>query len=145
MRKHRLITAGLIVLNLAFIWGNSMLPGSESSQISGGLLQMLKELFPVLVNMGEFLLRKLGHFSEFAMLGFLLARFFGLLEQKGIHAVTMPLLCGMLAALTDETIQTFVPGRGPSVVDVWIDTSGVAAGILIYLCVLILWKKRKGK
>lgn len=145
-KKKTLLIFGLVVLNLAIIWGNSMLPGSESSQISGGLRDFLIQLFPFLENaLGEFLLRKLGHFSEFALLGFLLAQFFGLLEQKGIHAVTMPLLCGVLAALTDETIQVFSPGRGPSVVDVWIDTSGVVTGIIICLCIQILWSKRKEK
>lgn len=133
MKKKKITFAILIVLNLAFIWGNSLLPGQESGEISSGLLLWLKDMFPVLMGMGEFLLRKLGHFSEFAMLGLLLCAFLREWGQTGIHRITMPLLCGVLAAMCDETIQTFVPDRGPSVIDVWIDTSGVITGILLLL------------
>ena len=45
----------------------------------------------------------------------------------------MPLLFGMMAACMDETIQVFTPDRGPSPIDIWIDTCGVAAGITILL------------
>lgn len=146
MKKKKITFAILIVLNLAFIWGNSLLPGQESGEISSGLLQWLKDMFPVLMGMGEFLLRKLGHFSEFAMLGLLLCAFFRECGQTGIHRITMPLLCGTLAAMCDETIQTFVPDRGPSVIDVWIDTSGVMTGILLLLAgsfIMTYLKERK--
>ena len=49
-------------------------------------------------------------------------------EKKG-HLFCMPLLFGMMAACMDETIQVFTPDRGPSLIDVWIDTAGVTAGI----------------
>ncbi len=136
----------LIFLNLCFIWGNSMLPGQESGEISGGILQWLKDCFPVFMGMGELLLRKLGHFSEFAMLGLLLCALCAELRQRGIHSVTMPLLCGVLAAMCDETIQAFTPDRGPSVIDVWIDTAGVLTGILLLLAgsyIVRLRKERK--
>ena len=35
------------------------------------------------------------------------------------------MLGGLLTALTDETIQLFVPGRSGQVTDIWIDFSGV--------------------
>ena len=41
--------------------------------------------------------------------------------------------CGFLAACVDETIQIFVPNRGPSVFDVLIDTAGVAVGVTLLL------------
>lgn len=128
------VTAVLICLNLAFIWGNSALSGDTSGQISGGIMAWLLDLFGA-IPWSEFLLRKMGHFCEFALLGFLLMLFWRAHGETGLHAFAMPLLCGMLAACIDETIQVFTPDRGPSVIDVWIDTFGVCCGILFgYLC-----------
>lgn len=144
-KKH--VLALLIVLNLAFIWGNSALSGETSGQISGGLLQFLRDIFGTFA-WGEYLLRKLGHFSEFACLGALLYLFWQCCEQKGLHAFAMPLLCGLLAACCDETIQVFTPDRGPSVIDVWIDTFGVCTGIVfIFVCTVahFAWKRHKAQ
>lgn len=130
MRKKYLLS-GAIILNLAFIWGNSLLSGEISSDVSGGLLALLREEFPFLAGMGELLLRKLGHFSEFTCLGLLLC--WRLWLQKGNFPGIPAMLCGVLAAMADETIQAFVPGRGSSVIDVWIDTAGVCTGIVLLL------------
>lgn len=132
-RKKTFLLAALTLGVLCFIWGNSMLPGEESGAISGGLLAWLVRTFPFLKWMPELLLRKLGHFSEFAALGFLLAWFFLLWGQRGIHRGTMPLLFVLLTALTDETIQSFSLGRSPSVIDVWIDVAGGCTGIALLL------------
>lgn len=144
-RRKTALCCLLICLNLLFIWGNSLLPGETSGAISGGIMEWLRSVLGEIVTWGELLLRKLGHFTEFACLGVLLAWLFQILEQKGIHQFTMPLLCGMLAACTDETIQVFVPDRGPSVIDVWIDTAGVCTGMILLLMghALLMMKKRK--
>lgn len=135
-----------IVLLLCFVWGNSMLSGEESGAISGGLLAWLIDTFPFLNWLPEYVLRKLGHFCEFALLGFLLTWFFLLQGQKGIHRFSVPLLLAMLAANADETIQTMVPDRGPSVIDVWIDTAGAFTGIMVlFLGYTLLVHFRKGK
>lgn len=129
-----------ICLMLCFIWGNSLLSGEQSGAVSGGLLEWLQKIFPFLGWLPEFLLRKLGHFSEFGLLGILLTGFFR--NQQGPHKLTMPLLCAMLAANIDETIQVVVPNRGPSVVDVWIDVSGACVGIMAVTLLLVFRKKR---
>ena len=48
----------------------------------------------------------------------------------------MAILGGLLTALTDETIQLFVPGRSSQVTDVWIDFSGVMTGLIVGLILL---------
>ena len=40
-----------------------------------------------------------------------------------------------LAALCDETIQLFVPGRSGSIADVWLDTAGYLTGALLTLLI----------
>ena len=132
-----------IGLNLVFIWGNSMLPGDVSGQISGGVFEYVEELFSVFGNAGEFVLRKLGHFSEFTLLGFLLAGLvccFPLRRQDGF---VLPLLGGLLTACVDETIQIFAAGRVSSLTDVWIDTAGVCTGLLL-MQLLLCMKSNRG-
>ena len=48
----------------------------------------------------------------------------------------------MSAACIDETIQVFSPDRGPSLIDVWIDVGGVAAGMTVLLLGHHLMRKR---
>ena len=126
-RKVRVCVA-LIAVDLAFIWGNSLLPG----EISGALSDWLASLLGggQAPEAGTGLLRKLAHFSEFACLGFLLARLAYLKQERGRHLISLALLGGMTAACIDETIQILTPDRGPSLVDVWIDTGGVVSGII---------------
>lgn len=127
-RQIRICTA-LLVLNLCFIWGNSLLPG----EISGALSDWVKALLMKLLPMGEEipsgggLLRKIAHFAEFTALGLLLAWQIRLLKKKRWY----PLPLGMAAACVDEAIQLFVPDRGPSLRDVGIDSCGVLTGIIL--------------
>lgn len=146
-RKICGILLALILCCLAFIWGNSMLPAEKSGAVSGGLLEWIGEHLPFLAGMSEFLLRKLGHLCEFGGTAFLMAWFFTAAGQRGLHRVTMPMLCMLLVAVLDETIQVFIPGRSSMVTDVWIDLLGACAGITVFLIGYAIWRKRilKGK
>ena len=117
----------LLLLNIAFIWGNSALPGEISGAISNWLAQFL-DVGPDSAAT-PLLLRKLAHLSEFACLGFLLAWYAWLCGERGFHLLCMSLLGGLLTACVDESIQLISPDRGPSLVDVWIDTCGVVIGL----------------
>ena len=127
--KRLRLCAVLIVLNIAFIWGNSLLPGEVSGAFSDWVKEILAKLFASddMSSSGGGLLRKLAHFSEFAMLGFLFSWLFGMLQKN----IRWAALCGFLTACVDETIQRFVPDRGPSIFDVGIDTCGVVTGMLL--------------
>ncbi len=141
-RRIRLCTT-LLVCNLIFIWGNSLLPGEVSGALSNWLKEILANLFaqgPEKPSSGG-LLRKIAHFTEFTALGALLCWRFGML-RKGWHPA---LLWGAAAACMDETIQRFVPDRGPSLRDVGIDTAGVLTGIVLVTLGHTYLKKRSAK
>lgn len=140
-QKRLRICTCLILVNLAFIWGNSLLPGQVSGAISDWVREIIAALLPF-AKMGTSsggVLRKLAHFSEFALLGALLSWLLGMLEKPRLYA----LAAGFLAACTDETIQRFVPDRGPSLRDVGIDTCGVITGILLLCLGYSVSKKKK--
>ncbi len=135
----------LLVVNLLFIWGNSALPAQASNAISHWVEEVLSVFFPGEVGTagaGHGLLRKAAHFSEFACLGMLLAWLFGMLGQKGRGLWAVSLLSGIAAACVDETIQVFSPGRSSSLLDVWIDTSGVLAGVGLLLLGYTIYQKK---
>lgn len=120
----------LLCCVLVFIWGNSMLPG----ELSGAFSDWVKDILCRILtgqglndSQGSGVLRKIAHFTEFAALGLLLGWLFGMLRKK----LSWPILFGVAAACVDETIQMFVPGRGPGLRDVLIDSCGVLVGVLL--------------
>ena len=129
--EKRAVTA-LIILTLAFIWGNSLLPPKASWAVSDVVRDIIAAILPGEATLGGesaglgVLVRKLAHFTEFCILGGLL-RIRWREESRG---GPVPFLLGLLAAAVDETIQAFT-GRTSSVFDVWIDFSGVSAGIFL--------------
>lgn len=121
----------LLVVILAFIWGNSLMPGAVSQAISDWVQSLLfgtqpKDGEPA---PGNTLLRKVAHFTEFAALGMTLAWLFGMLKKHP----KWPMLWGISAAVLDETIQYFVPDRAARLLDVCIDSAGILTGIGLLL------------
>jgi VanZ family protein len=141
--KRLRLCIALIAVNLAFIWGNSLLPGEISGAISDAVKNAIRWCLSFLRlppggGGGGGLLRKVAHFTEFACLGGLFTWLFAMLRRPAILALG----CGFLAACVDETIQIFVPDRGPGVFDVLIDTAGVAVGFMLLLLFYHIKQKR---
>ena len=139
----------LIVLLLALIWGNSCLNGETSGRFSGWVGQLIGSIFPFLSpdsKYGHLILRKLGHFSEFAALGLCLRWLYGMLMARKSLTLVLPLISAMAVAAIDESIQIFTPDRHSSIVDVGIDSCGALTGILIlHIFWLILRRLRKNQ
>ena len=135
-----------LICNLCFIWGNSLMPGSVSGAFSDWVKGILSAILPGFgsgsSDGGGHLLRKLAHFSEFCCLGLCLSWLVRMLSRKAAQWYLLPLLGGFLAACVDETIQCFVPDRGPSFIDVGIDTLGVTLGVVL-ISIGYMIKKRK--
>ena len=131
-RNRLVICTVLLMIILAFIWGNSAMPGETSGALSGWVGELLSRFFPFLATEnGLHILRKLAHFSEFAALGMCLGWLFGMVMERKILKYALPFGCGVAAACIDETIQIFSPGRYCSFIDVGIDSAGVLTGIVL--------------
>ena len=89
--------------------------------------------------MVHFVTRKLAHFTEYAILGFLAARAFRTSPRPAISSrwFLISLTLVVTYALVDEYHQSFVPTRTASVWDSLIDMAGG-------LTALLLVRRRKG-
>ena len=148
MRKKRtIIFTVLLVLLLMFIWGHSMMPADTSREESGWVLELLRPALDALFGKGfttHHFVRKLAHFTEFAVLGILTQFLLWSLrpdpdsaQQKAathvpgwLISIVISIGFGFFAAFLDETIQMF-SDRGDQISDVWLDVSGAAFGCLI--------------
>ena len=68
-RTWRVLWLAADVLWIAFIIGHSLRTADESTKESDYFLQLLRQIFPWLTS---FIIRKMGHFTEFFILGALL-------------------------------------------------------------------------
>ena len=135
----------LLILLLVFIWGNSCLPVSVSTQESGRFLKVIRPFLEVFVGKGHVtnhLVRKLAHFTEFTALGLVMGLLTNQGKPFGLRSVIFSLAMGLLAAFTDETIQMF-SDRGDRISDVWLDFSGVVLGSALSLVLLSIRRRRK--
>ena len=125
-----------IPLTLSFIWGNSLLSGKQSGEVSGVVVSVI---YPAAEKIAGFLsgagpgegpllslekvtfwVRKAAHFSEYAFLG-IQAGLYGRVTDRKLMQV---LPFGPLTAAVDEAIQTHSAGRSGELKDVCIDSAG---------------------
>jgi VanZ family protein len=82
----------------------------------------------------HFLLRKAGHFSEYAVLAFLARRAFIPSSRQWLrhHWFESALMLLVIYALLDEFHQSFVPSRTASIYDSAIDVAGGLTVLLLF-------------
>lgn len=149
-KRWNIILSLLVLLTLAFIWGNSLLPRTESQEISRGLLA---ELCAALEHVGMHLdpqndhwLRKLAHFGEFGLLGAELGLLLCLNRRQSVQGFVNCAFAGLAVAVTDEALQ-LISNRGSQVQDVLLDFAGFLTGLLLcgLLCGIIGRKRPKNR
>ena len=149
-KRWNIVLVLLLVLTLAFIWGNSLLPRTESQEISRGLLA---ELCAALEHVGLHLdpqndhwLRKLAHFGEFGLLGAELGLLLCLNRRQSVQGFVNCAFAGLAVAVTDEALQ-LISNRGSQVQDVLLDFAGFLTGLLLcgLLCGIIGRKRPKNR
>ncbi len=136
----RVIFTIALLACILFIFRNSMQTGAISSARSQAVTAMVNSFLGKfgLGPLSEHIVRKLAHFSEFLLEGFLLMLCLRVYTRHFVRHVSWPLLGGMSTALMDETIQLTIPNRTSSVTDVWIDMAGVVAGLFVALIILLI-------
>ncbi len=79
----------------------------------------------------QFIVRKLAHFTLYAVGGFLIFNFLYSFKNKiSINKIRIyTVLAGFIYSISDETHQLFINGRTGRPLDICIDTSGVIVGM----------------
>ena len=128
----------LLVCNLAFIWGNSLVSRSDSHDLSVGVLGFLpgfiRDLFPNQEQLVH-IVRKMAHFTEFACLGGLSCGLLAAWGKVKLHPFFHVWAGGFFAAAINETIQIFTGGSSP-LQDVWLDFAGFTTGMTLVLLII---------
>lgn len=125
----------------------SALPPETSSAESDAVSDAIEPIIPSDTPVGEIVhpnIRKIGHFSEFGLLGLEAAIFVFLYTKKRIRATAVAFISAQLIALLDETVQIF-SGRGPEITDVWIDIFGFSTLFMITVGAAFLVRNVKNK
>jgi VanZ family protein len=145
----RLILIFFILFTLLFIWSNSLQNATSSAIQSGFFANAFRQIFDITREPFRFLynnLRKVAHFLEFSLLGFEMAALACAGFQKKRKAGVLGFAGCFFAALVDEGIQLFVPGRVAAISDVCLDSLGALCGFLTFLGVAALvWSLFKKK
>ena len=149
--RKRIVDIILLVLifsTVVFIFSRSMLSKEASSEESRAVGGIMAIIFPEGTAIGDFVqsnVRKIAHFVEFFVLGVELS-LFAYLSMKRKPYVLFSYLFLFAVAFLDETIQIF-SGRGPSIIDVWIDFSGAFLAFtsiyLVPIAIIMINSKKK--
>ena len=147
----------LVAACMAFIFAMSAKQASDSSRISGGLIERFLDFVSPDFRSGDAayrleriealqnIVRKTAHFTIYALLGVLASQaLFCHTESVKTAALVAFAVC-LLYAASDEVHQLFVPGRSGEVRDVCIDSLGAALGITLSCLVtrLVMSRKRR--
>lgn len=135
----------IVIIYILFIYSNSMKVANVSSEDSGrilGIIHGLLSTFGVRAFwLTEHVLRKMGHFMEYTLLGILLYRCLRSIGLSGEKRWFIHIIIGYMVPFLDETIQLFVEGRSGQISDVWLDCAGIAFGTLFAGGVFLICKR----
>ncbi|NCB34656.1 MAG: hypothetical protein EOM58_01280 [Clostridia bacterium] len=150
-RRAALILMALIICTIAFIWSNSLQNPDESmrrSDVAEKVIRPIVLALPVKQwhseDMVTFITRKLGHFTEYFLLGAELMLLALLLRPAFcLRFIWLLLFAGAIAAM-DESLQ-LTSGRGAAVSDVLLDIFGALAGLMMMALAAGLYAKGRQK
>ncbi|MEG2770043.1 MAG: VanZ family protein [Oscillospiraceae bacterium] len=135
----------ILILWLGVIFFLSSQTGDESGVISEGMtesvVQTTDQENPV-YKFVEKIIRKSGHFAEYAVLGILACLAF-CCDKKSVKRYLAVFVFGTFYAMTDEIHQLYVPKRSGEVRDIFFDACGVLLGILAFVFIFKIMEKKR--
>lgn len=109
----------------------SSFDATESANQSNFIVNIITNIFKIEnIEVLSFIIRKLAHFTEYLILGFLTIN---MLDKNDISKkYLLSILICIIYATSDEIHQIFVPGRTCQIKDILIDSIGSITGIYLY-------------
>lgn len=128
--KNKLSTI-LMLLWMFLIFIMSSFDATESTNQSNFIVNIITNIFKIEnIELLSFIIRKLAHFTEYLILGLLVANMFTKNNINNLYLISI-ILC-IIYATSDEIHQLFVPGRACQLRDILIDSIGSITGVYLY-------------
>lgn len=142
----------LIIIWMIAVFSFSNQTSTKSSGLSGRLTNRIVEFLhitegctekdaKIVTSNIEHIIRKIAHYSIYALGGFLIYLELTLYKIPFKFRVIFTQLLGSAYACTDEIHQLFISGRSGEIRDIIIDSCGIFAGIISGMIVLIIIEK----
>ncbi len=142
-------------MTLIFVMSHQ--PADVSSAQSGGIIEFIAKIFlddfellssaekKAIIQEYQHLVRKAAHFLVYSALSFLLCGYFVSFEPlKKLYGFIFAFLISLIFSCSDEIHQFFVTGRSCQVSDVFLDSSGILFGIIVFLILTLLFNRIRG-
>lgn len=141
-----LVVLGVMIVIMSFSLQNS----TESSETSKGIMKLIPfydKISEELISVFHTIIRKIAHFSIYALLGFCAYNAFctSVPIKTGFVYLISVGFASSYAFIDEFVFQNITPGRAPMLFDVCIDTFGATFGASIMLLILLIIKKIKNK
>ena len=148
----RFILVLLLILTFGMIFNfsnqDSEKSGSTSQKVTEAITKDIKSIQKLnknekakVIDKIEDVIRKIAHFSLYALIGFLLMALFSTYNINEKNKIISTIIIGAIYAISDEFHQSFISGRSGQVSDVFLDTLGVTVGGLFILLIIKTVKK----
>ena len=148
-RKITIFSWILVILWMVFIFSMSSKVREESNDLSQNVtrvsIKIIERVTPITdIDIDEFnyIIRKSAHLISYMILAILMTQALRISKVKGYRLYIISLILCIIYAISDEIHQSFVPGRGPQLLDVIIDTSGASIGIIGNYFMIMLYRRK---
>jgi len=121
----------IVITWMLLIFIMSSFDATESANQSNFIVNIITDIFKIEnIELLSFIIRKLAHFTEYLILGFLTIN---MLNKNDISKkYLLSILICIIYATSDEIHQIFVPGRAYQIRDILIDSIGSITGVYLY-------------
>lgn len=138
----KIIYLALIIVWMLTVFLFSNQNGNESQKTSKSVTEIIVKILTYnqniteskrlnLIDSTDYIVRKLAHFSIYLLGGILIYNYINTFDLKLNKKIIISIGIGMLYATFDETHQYFVSERSTQILDVCIDSLGIAVGVML--------------
>jgi VanZ family protein len=150
MTYKTVLSWAVVIFWMAVIFSLSSQAAEQSDQLSMEIAEIITQVAEKAVPANDIevvsfnrFVRKNAHFIAYLVLGLLVINAMRCSGFCGYKSVFLALFLCVIYAISDEIHQLYVPGRGCQVKDIIIDSTGVAAGIFLYMMYDKVLRERK--
>lgn len=156
-KRMKIITGVLVAIWMAVVFAFSNEPSVQTQSTSGNVTEKIVNIISKVVNIPEEkkentiqrlnpYIRKIAHYLLYTLGGIFIIismnQYNTLSENKKI---IISLIIGIVYSISDEIHQYFIRGRACQIIDVYLDSLGIATGVFLVLFFIKIYENNKFK